>query len=326
MRLKLSKVLQVVAVASGIAVTAFTGCSGTSSYRMPGMDMFGWGKKKPADSSLASTNRSGLPTPPSSSTRPQPAPSYNQPPSSASSLGSVASSPTGPASTIGQAGGSPYPSTGQPSPTSTSQGFYRPDYPASTASQHQPGGGGFPSPQTPHGAPSTGTPWQSEPGSQYALPGSSHPGSSFQPSHSASTVYGQPATAPGTPNATAGMSPIYPNSGYEVPFPQGHGSHHPISGQMYGGQPAGSQWQQSPQAPYLPGSTARSTPYGTSDSLRVAEGPGIQHASFSGSGDVHQPAAGSVPGYPPGSTYSPGGAFPATDPVGLPPSHQSIYR
>jgi hypothetical protein len=167
MRMNLAKVFQVLAVAAGIAVVAFTGCSSTGSYKMPGADMFSWGKKKPADSSLAASNKTNLPAPPSSATTPHAPPTYAQAPGMSSPQARTASTagavvPTNP---YGQPVGGAYANTGYPAAGGSSQGFYSPEYqpPSNTA----PSQGGYaappmaPSPNaySQTAAPSSGNAW-----------------------------------------------------------------------------------------------------------------------------------------------------------------------
>jgi hypothetical protein len=325
MRLNLSKVLQVLAVASGITVTAFTGCSGTSSYKMPGTDMFSWGKKKPADSSLAASSRSNLPAPPSNATRPQPAPSYAQTPSSGVSPTQMASTPTAPSGSSGQAGRLPYTNTGQPGPTSTSQGFYSPEYTPHSAPPSPYGGSAIqPNPYAQAGAPSSGTPWNSSPASQYAPPTSGHQGSIPQSPYTTPSGRGQYGAGPGAgtvPAGTAQTNQIYPSGEYGYSAPGVATYPNPSPGQTYSAPSEGSQaWQQDvANKPWRPGSTGRETPYGTSDGLRVAEAPGVQPASFSGANSQYPPA------HPAGQNPT-GNSVPAASPDGSNYGYPSIYR
>jgi hypothetical protein len=325
MRSNLSTVFQVLAVASGIAVIAFTGCSSTGSYKMPGADMFSWGKKKPADTSVAASSRSNLPAPPSSIATPQTPPSYTAPPASGYSQERLATAPATPSGPIGQPSGNPYASTGHPAPTGTSQGFYSQDYTQSGGS-HPPYGGGSaaPSPYLQAGPASGGAAWSSNATPQYAPPptgyGSAFPQSNYSPPEG----YGQTAALPSNSHA-APPSTGHPNQ----TFPSGQYGHSsqgssiysaPDSGAAYSVPPAEMQaWQGGEfSEPYRPGSTGRPTP--SSDALRVAEGPGIQPASFSGAGSQYAPAQ------PPGSYYPPGSPPATTMPDGSSYSSPSVYR
>jgi hypothetical protein len=315
MRRNLSKILQVLAVTSGIAVIALTGCSSTGSYKMPGMDMFSWGKKKPADSSLAASNRSNLPAPPSSTSRPQPVPSYTPNPPAGAPPTQMASNPTAPAGSFGQAGRLPYTNTGQPGPTSTSQGFYSPEYTPQSAAPSSYGADAGPSnPYAQVGVPSSGTPWNSSPASQYAPP-PGYPNSAPQSPYAAPSGYGQYGAEPvaGTmPSGTSPMNQIYPGGGYGNPNAGTATYQAPNTGQMYSAPPVGAQPTQEDVAnrPWRPGSTGRETPYGSSGGLRAAEGPGVQPASFSGANSQYSA--------PPSASQEPAGnSAPAASPRSL---------
>lgn len=328
MRFNLSQFFQALTIASGVAAVTLTGCSGTSSYRMPGMDMFGWGKKKPADTALASTDRTSLPAPPSHATRPQPAPSYAQTPTAGTPPAQPAPSPTLPGGFGGQAGNFSHPSTAHPASTSTSQGFYSPQYTPQT--QHgtmaaAPGGGAHPAnSHAQAGLQGSGGAWNSNSASVYAPP------TSFDSNMPAASPYSSPGnfdqfgSRPGAAapeQFTGHQAPQgYPNSGFPCPISGGCSSG-PYAGHTPGAPHASAQaWQHGgADGTYRPGSTSRVTPYGSSESIRMAEGPGIQPASFSG--DQRQ-------ALPPGSMRNPpvGGSMPATVPDGTNHGYPSIYR
>ncbi|MCL4206815.1 MAG: hypothetical protein KJ000_30405 [Pirellulaceae bacterium] len=312
MRMNLAKVFQSLAVATGITVVALTGCSSTSSYKMPGADMFSWGKKKPADTSLAASNKTNLPAPPSTATTPHTPPNYAQTPSAGSPQARTASTAgaTAPATSYGQPSGGTYANTGYPAAGGSSQGFYSPEYqPPSSAAGANGGYASQPGAMPPNAysqaaAPNGGTTWNSTPTAQYAPPNAAgYANPAGQSTYAASGGYGPTSTAPPSgysapPNAALPPQSYSSNgSGYGDP-----------SGSVYANsaaaQPAAPSqlpaWQNADAAGgYRPGSTARSTPYGSSDSLRVAEAPGIQPASFSGAGSQYPPAQGS---YPPATT------------------------
>jgi hypothetical protein len=99
MRNSFSRLTMTVAVAICVTAVALTGCSTGSSFKMPGSDWFSWGKKKPSASTLgANTPSRNLPSPPSTATTPNPAPSYAQ------------TTPPRPATPAGIAGGAIHPS------------------------------------------------------------------------------------------------------------------------------------------------------------------------------------------------------------------------
>ena len=328
MRLNLPKLFQALVIASGVTAVALTGCSGTSSYRMPGMDMFGWGKKKPADTSLASTDRTNLPAPPSNATRPQPVPSYTQPPGTRPTPTQTASSQTLPGGFVGQPGNLGHPSTGHPASTSTSQGFYSPEYTPQT--QHggmatAPSGGAFqPNPHAQAGFPSAGGTWNSNPPSASAPPTSGYSSSTaaspYAPPGNFDQLGSRPSTAPPEHFTGQQAAQAYPNSGYSCPISGGCSSS-PYAGHTAVAPPATAQtWQQGvADGTYRPGSTSRVTPYGTSDSIRMAEAPGIQPASFSGDQRQGSPS-GEMGNFPAGSTQ------PTTSPAGANYGYPSIYR
>jgi hypothetical protein len=324
MRRNLSKVLQVLAVTSGIAVTVFTGCSSTGSYKMPGMDMFSWGKKKPADSSLAASSRSNLPAPPSSTSRPQPVPSYTPTQPSGASPAQMASNPATSPGSFGQAGRLPHANTGQTGSTSTSQGFYSPEYAPQSAPSSSYGGNAVPSnPYAQTGAPSSGTPWNSNPASQYAPPNAGYPSSTPQSPYATPSGSGQYGPGPGAGTAPAGASPmnqIHPSGGYGNLNSGGTTYPTPSAGQAYSAPSVGGQPTQEDVAnkPWRPGSTGRETPYGSSDGLRVAEAPGIQPASFSGANSQY-------PASQPAGQQPPGNSAPAASPYGSNSGYPSIY-
>jgi hypothetical protein len=309
MRMNLAKVFQVLAVAAGIAVVAFTGCSSTGSYKMPGADMFSWGKKKPADSSLAASNKTNLPAPPSSATTPHAPPTYAQAPGMSSPQARTASTagavvPTNP---YGQPVGGAYANTGYPAAGGSSQGFYSPEYqpPSNTA----PSQGGYaappmaPSPNaySQTAAPSSGNAWNSNPAPQYTPPATGYASPAGQSTYATAGGYGQTNAAPpsgySAPASTAIPNQTYPNSGYGYANQSGSVYSNPTAGETNSAPPSELQALQNSEGVggYRPGSTARSTPYGSSDSLRVAEAPGIQPASFSGAGSQYAPAPGSYP-------------------------------
>ncbi len=291
MRFNLTKLFQALTIASGVAAVTLTGCSGTSSYRMPGMDMFGWGKKKPADTSLASTDRTNLPAPPSHASRPQPAPSYQQPPSGGVPSTQMASNQMLPGGHGGQAGNHGHPSTGQHASTSTSQGFYSPQY--TPQSQHGTAGmpaSGSTQPSNAHaqaGLQSAGGTWNSSPASIYAPPTTHHPSSTAASPYASPSGFDQSGFNPGA--GTQGQftghqaSQSYPSTGYPSPVSEGSSPSFG-SGHTSVAPPSTAQaWQHgNASGTYRPGSTSRETPYGSSDSIRTAEVPGIQPASFSG--------------------------------------------
>jgi hypothetical protein len=328
MRLNLSKFFQALIIASGVTAVALTGCSGTSSYKMPGMDMFGWGKKKPADTSLASTDRTNLPAPPSHASRPQPAPSYSQPPGMSSTPTQTASSQTLPGGFGGQSANVAHPNMGHPASTSTSQGFYSPEYTPPT--QHggmataTSGGAYQPNSHAQAGLQRTGETWNSNSAPAYAPPNAGNASSTAASPYASPGNFGQLGARAGaaTPEHFTGQqaSQAYPDSGYSCPVSGGCSSS-PNVGHTPGAPPATSQaWQQgSADGTYRPGSTSRVTPYGSSESIRMAEAPGIQPASFSGSerqaspsGGMGDAPAGSVP--------------PSTNPAGTNYGYPSIYR
>jgi hypothetical protein len=332
MRLNLAKVFQVLAVAASIAVVAFTGCSSTSSYKMPGADMFSWGKKKPADSSLAASNRTNLPAPPSSATTPHAPATYAQTPGTSSPPTRTASTAgtAAPTNPYGQPAGGAYANTGYPAAGGSSQGFYSPEYqPPGSTVPSQGGYAAMPAAGSQNAfsqtaAPSSGTAWNSSPAPQYAPPSSGYASPTGQSPYAAAGGYGQTNAAPpsgySAPASTALPNQPNPNSGYEYANQSGSVYSNSNSGAGYSVPPSElPAWQNGDAAAgYRPGSTARSTPYGSSDSLRVAEAPGIQPASFSGAGSQYPPASGA---------YPPGTVAPQTAPQGEPNyTYPSAYR
>jgi hypothetical protein len=280
--------------------------------------MFSSNKKKPADSSLAASNRSNLPAPPSSTSRPQPVPSYTPPPGASPTQ--MASNPTALPGSSGQNGRLPYTNTGPLGPTSTSQGFYSPEYSPQTAPPSSYGGNAVASnPYAQGGVPNSGTPWQSNPASQYAPPTSGHPSSAPQSPYAAPSAYQHYGPGPGS-GMPAGAS-SYPSGGYGN-LNTGTSSYQPPShGQAYSTPPGGAQPRQEDVAnrPWRPGSTGRETPYGSSDGLTVAEGPGVQPASFSGANSPY-PGSHSAGQGPAGSSP------PTASPYDSHQSYQSIYQ
>ena len=303
MRSTLFQNLKTWTLAMGITAIAMAGCSSTGGYTMPGSNWLSWGRKKPANSTLASTNpprTDHLPAPPSSLATPQTAPSYAQSGLAAQSATAASASAPGPNSwsSTPPAAASQTPRPGsQFTPAaspSTAQGFYSPQYgPASHPASHQP------QHQPQHQAAPSGN-FANQPGAGFPAAGAStaHGGS-----HPAGGYGGHAAATPqGGFNPAAGASTRAAESIYSQP----PAAHHPP---MHSEQMPGD---------YRPGSTARTTPYGSGGSLHVAEAPTARPQS-----DEEGEAAGS-PGTAPAS------GWPQQSPAGTAPSYDihnpNIYR
>lgn len=342
MRKRLGRTTVALAVIGLMSAVSLSGCSTSSGFKMPSSDWLSWGKKKPADTAIASRSTTGLPAPPSSLASPNTVPSYAQgsagtPGTYATAqnrgltAGSTAAAPASygmqpgatntygnnsygaaPGAATGASASSPYGGAG------ASQGFYSPDYrgavgSASAASpyarQANPAG---PASGTadPYGAYGQG----SYAGSSQANPAYSQGGASGPaPYGAAPNAYGQ-SPAPAAPYGNYGGNQSTDS------YTTGGGG-----GGAYSGTPTGSVYGQTqsyagaapaPQAMpsatvaaggYRPGSTARSTQFGTSENLNVPGGEPVQPASFAGGSQ----GSGS-------SLYAPGpvgnnGSYPAGD-------------
>ncbi len=325
MRSSFCRALQTGTVILGIFAVA--GCSNTSNWKLPGSSWLSWGRSEPAASTVASQTpkSSQLPAPPSSLSTPQAAPTYTQtsPPSSAASV------PSSPTSTHNPYGGTSSPSaSGSPN---TAQGFYSPDYhpappPSSPAASSPPPASGAPAhygtPSAPSDQPSAHA-IPAQPTGDFSgagLPSREHPSAR-------DSIYAAPAS-PGRSSASpyAGPPTGTPPPGWGDDAPSAVGDRDTMHGHLPPVQSEPSPaWPDSPSPSpsspptggYRPGSTARTTPFGSSDSLQVAEGSGgerpPQASSESSSGSERPPS--SMPsGYlpdAPGQQPSPGGSPPS---------------
>lgn len=361
MRTSFGRTTRVLAVIGLMSAVSFPGCSTSSGFKMPSSDWLSWGKKKPADSSLASKSPTGLPAPPSSLASPNTVPSYAQGAGTApgaystaqnrSLTGGSAAAPSGYGSQLGSAnnygnsgyGAAPGAAAGAAAGPAyggagTSQGFYSPDYRGTAGSTSpygaQPGSlGGTTRPAAdPYGAYSQGG---------YAAPSQANPawnqgGTASAPYAASPGIYGQ---APAAPAANGGYGAGRGADGYasggaaygDSGIAPGGGA---SAGSVYGaaGPTAGSGYAAQEMAPaavaggaYRPGSTSRSTQFGTSDALNVP-GQAVQPASFAGGAQgggssLYSPAPTAGSGaYPPADSYP---TRTATNPDS---SYQSTYQ
>ena len=340
MRKSLGRTTLALAAIGLMSAVSFSGCSTSSGFKMPSSDWLSWGKKKPADTSLAS--RTGLPAPPSSLASPNTVPSYAQGPGGTSgtyataqnrglTAGSTAAAPAsygmqpGAPSNYGNTsyGAVPGSATGaSPSPSyggaGTSQGFYSPDYRGAAGST------GAASPYAGQANPArpasgmTADPYGAY--SQGGYAGSSQPSPAYnQGGALAPAPYGAATNGYGQASA-----PAAPNGNYNYGGNRGTDSY-ATGGSAYGGASAGSIYGQTPSnagavpaaqemppagaaaGGYRPGSTARSTQFGTSDNLNVPGGESVQPASFAGGS---QGSGSSL--YAPGPVGS-NGSYPASE-------------
>ncbi len=336
MRKSLGRTTLVLAVV-GLMSASFPGCSTSSGFKMPSSDWLSWGKKKPADTSLASRSTTGLPAPPSSLASPNTVPSYAQGPSGTPGTyataqnrgltgGQTAAAPAsygtqpGAPGNYGNASYGAMPGTATPAPTSqsyggagTSQGFYSPDYRGAAS----PTGPTSPYARQANTAGTTADPYGSYGQGSYAAP--SQPSQTWsQGAASAPAPYGA------VPSAYGQAATPAPNSSYNYAGSRGTDSY-ANGGTAYGSGNAGSSVygearpsagtappQEMPPAAiasgaYRPGSTARSTQFGTSDNLNVPGGEPVQPASFAGG---NQGSGSSL--YAPG-TVGGNGPYPASE-------------
>ena len=343
MRKSLGRTTLVLAAIGLMSAVSFPGCSTSSGFKMPSSDWLSWGKKKPADTSLASRPTTGLPAPPSSLASPNTVPSYAQgsggtPGTYATAqnrgltAGSTAAAPAsygtqpGAPSNYGNAsyGAAPGAAAGASTSPSyggagTSQGFYSPDYRGAAGStgatspyarQANPAGMASGTAADPYGSYGQGGyagPSQASPA--YSQGGASAPA----PYGAAPNAYGQ-ASAPAAPNGNYNYAGNRSTDGYAT------------GGSAYGGGTSGGSIygetrpnagampaaQEMPSAAvaaggYRPGSTARNTQFGTSDNLNVPGGESVQPASFAGGS---QGSGSSL--YAPGPVGS-NGSYPASE-------------
>lgn len=317
MRKSLGRTALVLAVI-GLMAASFPGCSTSSGFKMPSSDWLSWGKKKPADTALASRSTTGLPAPPSSLASPNTVPSYAQ--GSGGTPGTYATAQNrsltgsqtatapagygtqpGAASNYGNASYGVAPGAAAGIPTNpayggagTSQGFYSPDYRGAAGST---------------GATSSYAK-QANPAGMANGAGADAYGSYGQSGYAGASQAtqpwsqtGAPAPAPyaAAPNAY-GQTPAVatPNGNYNYGGNRSTDSYASGGAAYGGGTSAGSVYAESrPNAPavppaqdtpstayaaggYRPGSTARNTQFGTSDNLNVPGGESVQPASFAG--------------------------------------------
>ncbi len=351
MRSSFCRTLQTGTVILGLVAVA--GCSSTSNWKLPGSSWLSWGKSKPAASSVATQtpkNRE-LPAPPSSLSTPQAAPTYTQgPPPSSAPAGPSSHAPTH----------NPYGGTQTApasNPPSTAQGFYSPEYhppsqPGSAAS-FPPGASGPGSFAAPTAPPASTSP--------YAMPaqpcGSLTGGVSDSREHPSvrDSIYAAPASSGGSPTSPyAGSPAAAAPGGWGESAPSDFTRSDTAGGYLppvsSGDSPA---WANltppstassapgaapspaaAPTGGYRPGSTARTTPFGSHDSLELAEGSGGElpsradyEASPPGSSSSMPSSSGSSPSSMPAG-YLPGAPGLQPSPGGSPPSYPSpnIYR
>lgn len=318
---------------TAVALLISSGCSTTSGFKMPSPSSWlRWGKKKPAETTMASASND-LPAPPSSISTPNTPPSY----SSNSNPGYQATgwpSTTGQQSAVnsnggygagqypsGQAPGTIYPplaNTPQTAMNST-QGFYSPDNYRGTGVSNagytgQPATG----PST-YGAPTYGTPasagaqqpWNPASGAGTYQMQSSQPAATSN----SSDAYGSSGATynpqPYNPNPQP-YNPQAPNTGAQPGYPAYQGTS--TSGQS--SSEAGSSQQPSAQpnstrgSEFLPGSTSRQTRFGSSDSIRVGSPSAVQPAAFNGAAVGPISITDSAPQQKPATGTHSGGAYP----------------
>lgn len=339
MRNSLRRTTLVLAVLFCITAMSLPGCSTSNAFKMPSMDWLSWGKK-PSSPALASKPTNNLPAPPSSLASPNTVPSYAQ--GSGTAGGNYGANPySGPASggvsaTPASYGGQPSSASGYPAsaygaapgaaqaaagPSAASYGSPAASYGSSAAPYGSPAASqGFYSPDYRGSASTAGSPsvYASQPGLASPPPtsggdaygaygpggygGASQPGPSAAPYGATANAYAQPA-APGAPGSYAPDGDARANSGYATDG-GAYGS------SVYGdARASASPLPPAQQAPatiaggsYRPGSTARSTQFGTSDQLNVP-GESVQPASFAGGGQGGSSSSLSAPG-PVGGTGS----------------------
>ena len=360
MRKSLGRTARFLAVIGLMSAVSFPGCSTSSGFKMPSSNWLSWGKKKPADASLASKSPTGLPAPPSSLASPNTVPSYA--PGSAASpgtyataqnrsltAGSTAAAPAsygtqpGAPSNYGNssygampgaaAGASAGPSYGG---AGTSQGFYSPDYRGATGST----GGATSSygrPASPAGM-ASGTaadPYGSYGQGSYAGPSQANP--AFNQGGSAPAPYGAAPNAYGQTAAPTG------SSGYNYTDNRGTAGYAAGGNAYAGGTSGGSIYSETrPQAGaapaaqemppatvatggYRPGSTSRNTQFGTSDNLSVPGGESVQPASFAG-GSQGGGSSLYAPGPVGSGTYPTSETTPTRTATGADSSYQNTYQ
>jgi len=301
-------------VAASIAVISLAGCSSTSSYKMPGSSWLSWGKKKPADTSLASKKRSELPAPPSSTATPNTPPTYAQTPNAGSPQTRTAWNSTGmpAAGAYGQGSGASYSNASYGGGANTAQGFYSPDYQqagstagnsaaysggyntASAANAAGPSYGSYPSTagsNTQPASASTASQWNTGAAPQYRAPNASYSAPPAGSAYGSTGGYGQ-TSAPAPTGSYSTPNTGYPNSAPSYGYQGSQSYPDTNAGSAYAQPSTGMTASQidTTAGAYRPGSTARTTPFGSSDSLQTADAAGIQPASFSGSGGQAAPA------------------------------------